>query len=101
MLSAGGEHTCGITTAGEAWCWGFNYSGQLGNGTEQSSTEPVPVSGSFEFSVVSAGRDHTCGVTLSAVAYCWGKNLEGQLGNGGGPASNVPVRVGMSRVNVR
>ncbi len=35
-------HTCGITTVGQAFCWGSNNSGQLGDGTTQNRASPVP-----------------------------------------------------------
>jgi alpha-tubulin suppressor-like RCC1 family protein len=43
-LSAGSLHTCGVTTDGVAYCWGFNDQGQLGNGSTGSSLVPVRVS---------------------------------------------------------
>src|SRR6266567_4696284 len=30
-LSAGATHTCGVTDTGEAYCWGANSEGQLGD----------------------------------------------------------------------
>jgi alpha-tubulin suppressor-like RCC1 family protein len=46
-VSADGTHTCGVTTAGAAWCWGDNSSGELGNPTAgTTSNVPVLVSGS-------------------------------------------------------
>jgi alpha-tubulin suppressor-like RCC1 family protein len=32
MVSAGDSHTCGVTPTGEAYCWGNDLSGQVGNG---------------------------------------------------------------------
>ena len=32
-VTAGGEHTCGETTANRVFCWGRNLEGQLGDGT--------------------------------------------------------------------
>jgi len=75
-------HSCGLTTGGAAYCWGDNYSGELGTGTSTSSTTPVLVSGGLTFAQVSAGYRHTCGVTTEGVAYCWGDNYWGALGIG-------------------
>ena len=46
-VKAGTAHTCGVTTAGRAYCWGWNGQGQLGDGrTGTGSAVPVPVGGS-------------------------------------------------------
>jgi alpha-tubulin suppressor-like RCC1 family protein len=81
-LSAGREHTCGVTTAGKAYCWGLGGSGQLGDGTTDYGSRPRLVRGDYVFSSVSAGYLHTCGVTDAGRALCWGYNVFGQLGNG-------------------
>jgi alpha-tubulin suppressor-like RCC1 family protein len=102
-ISAGGSfnadvagqatHTCGLTAAGAAYCWGLGTAGQLGNGGNTSSNVPVRVSGGHRFTSIAAGLNHTCGVA-NGVALCWGSDESGQLGND--PAltnSDVPVVV--------
>lgn len=42
-LSAGGGTACGVTPDGDAYCWGYNTWGQLGDGTTNTSNEPVRV----------------------------------------------------------
>ncbi|MBI4419412.1 MAG: hypothetical protein HY560_01190 [Gemmatimonadetes bacterium] len=93
-VSAGGLHTCGITSAGMAYCWGSNFHGQLGDGgTVASSFTPIAVFGGLSFAAIATGGLHTCGVTTSGAAYCWGYNYYGQLGDGSTNPSGVPVRV--------
>jgi alpha-tubulin suppressor-like RCC1 family protein len=94
-ISAGFQYACGLTTSGAAYCWGNNYLGRLGDGTDSSRFTPVAVAGGLVFQSISAGYYHTCGVTTSGAAYCWGNNLDGQLGGVTHPAtfSSTPVAV--------
>src|SRR5207302_10654728 len=91
--STGTEHTCEVTAAGAAYCWGSNRTGQLGDGTTTQRLTPVPVASSVRFTAVSAGAFHTCALTAAGAAYCWGGNGAGQLGDGTGTDSFVPVPV--------
>ncbi len=104
-LSAGNIHTCGLTPAGVAYCWGRDASGQIGDGgTSQDAQSPVAVdtsgiAGTGVFVAISAGDDHTCGLTPEGAAYCWGADLYGQLGDGGAAqGSQIPVAVDTSGI---
>ena len=81
-ISAGANHTCGVTSNSVLYCWGYNAYGQLGDGTTQDRAVPVAVVGGVEFSFVSAGFTHSCGLTPTFRAYCWGSNREGEIGDG-------------------
>ncbi len=94
-LSVGTNHTCGITGAGAAYCWGINDQGQLGAPTENVSYSEVPVavSSSLTFSAVASGERHSCGLDSEGAAFCWGWNWWGQLGNDSITHSSVPLRI--------
>ncbi|MFQ6046993.1 MAG: hypothetical protein ACE5PT_11670 [Gemmatimonadales bacterium] len=92
-VSAGRVHTCGITTEGDALCWGGNIAGQLGHGTDTSATNPTPVTGGLKFESISSSPLHTCGLTMDGEAYCWGLNSRGQLGDGSTTRASAPVPV--------
>jgi alpha-tubulin suppressor-like RCC1 family protein len=92
-LIANGNHTCGLTAAGAAWCWGANTTGQVGDGSNDNRYVPVAVSGGFVFRALALGAAHTCGVTSTGTVRCWGQNTGGQLGDGSVISRNVPTLI--------
>ncbi len=100
-VSTGSGHSCALAD-GAAYCWGYNSSGQLGDGMTTDSAVPVAVDTSGVLAgktvtAVSIGGSHSCALADGA-AYCWGYNDYGQLGDGTVTSSSVPVAVDMSGV---
>lgn len=98
QVSAGERHTCAISAMQQAYCWGDNGTGQLGDGTVMDRHQPVPVAGGHSFTSVTVGSSHTCGLTPDQTVYCWGSNGSGQLGIGlagdsVGGSERLPVAV--------
>lgn len=82
-LTRGARHGCVLSTGDGVRCWGYNYYGQLGDGTNANRSAAVDVSGlDGGVSAVSAGAFHTCALTSDGGVECWGDNSRGQLGDG-------------------
>ena len=92
-LAAGAIHTCALVDGGRAFCWGQNFSGQLGDGTTANQARPVEVDGGYRFTDIHAGGAQTCARTADGAEYCWGLNQNGQLGDGSRANRSSPVRV--------
>jgi alpha-tubulin suppressor-like RCC1 family protein len=101
-VTAGGAHSCALTTNGVAYCWGRGESGQLGvpppvttclSPPLACALVPFPVAGGLKFERLSAGGAYTCGLTSDGTAWCWGSNSFGQLGDGTQTTRNAPVAV--------
>ncbi len=93
-VCAGLAHTCALLNNGTVQCWGYNYDGELGNGTEHGlSLLPVAVATINNATAVSAGGGHTCAMLNGGSIQCWGFNQAGELGNGTTTDSSVPVTV--------
>lgn len=107
-ISAGYRHTCAVTTDGEAYCWGKNDKGGLGDGTGVNAWTPVRVGGPLLTKNVSQIATNSYGYNTDATtcavaegkAYCWGMGDRGQLGDGILPATYTlsPVAVDTSGV---
>ena len=89
-----------VSSDGNAYAWGDNRSGQLGNGTTNQQNTPVPVkkpagvSADFTYVQISAGYRHSLALGSDGYVYAWGDNTYAQLGNNtSGGYSTVPVRV--------
>jgi alpha-tubulin suppressor-like RCC1 family protein len=89
-LASAGGHTCAVTGASQAWCWGGydGYAQQLGNGTLLSTHVPSAVAGGMSFRTVTSGSGHSCALTTNGAAYCWGSNWGGALGIGRSPPAS-------------
>ncbi|HEV8197054.1 MAG TPA: hypothetical protein VGP87_10470 [Gemmatimonadales bacterium] len=92
-IDAGNLHACALAPDGQAYCWGSNSAGQLGNGTLQDDSVPVPVAGGHLFTAITTGISHSCGLVGDGDAWCWGDNSSGQLGDGSGLTQSSPVQV--------
>lgn len=78
QIEPGTQHTCALSKAGDAYCWGPNSSGNLG--TADPGVGPLSIvwapslvnSGGFKWSALAVGYDHVCGIRSTNLAiYCW------------------------------
>ncbi|MFH1998010.1 MAG: hypothetical protein ABII94_04995 [Patescibacteria group bacterium] len=76
-------------------CWGYNSSGQLGDGSTSNKPTPVQVSnlGSGTVKEITAGDYHTCALKTNGSMVCWGYNYHSQLGDGSTSDKTTPVQV--------
>lgn len=93
QVRAGGSNACAITMSRDAFCWGDNQKGQLGNGSTSGSQVPVRVGGpNVDWTRLTVGQ-HACGIATDGRARCWGVNVLGELGDGTTSDRHLPVLV--------
>lgn len=90
-VTVGLRHTCALTGDGDAYCWGWNANGQLGDNSTADKRTPSAVAGGLQFEGLTAGQWHTCGLQSDGTAHCWGHNGYGQLGIASTPTADALV----------
>lgn len=98
QIAAGNDQTCALSTAGQAYCWGRNNTGQLGDTTTTNRSVPVAVDVSgvlngVTLRKISLGSGHACALSSTGDVYCWGKNSYGEIGDGTTTDRPSPVLV--------
>ncbi len=93
QISAGGHHFCARDKGGQAWCWGENDKGALGDSSHVGQVSPVRVRGLTKVEQILSGDAHSCARDSSGQVFCWGKNSQGRLGDGTANHSATPVAV--------
>ncbi|HET7450513.1 MAG TPA: Ig-like domain-containing protein [Gaiellaceae bacterium] len=75
-VTVGAAQACGLTAAGESWCWGSNLIPGVGTrfGDARWHTDPTLVSTGARFTRLDAGVGGTCGWTAAGEIFCWGRN---------------------------
>lgn len=90
-LAPGAANMCVLTDERDAWCWGSNQDGQLGDGTSKKRPTPAPVTMLGDVDELAGGSDFACAIRGDGSLWCWGNNFYGQLAQGAtGSYSLVP-----------
>ena len=99
QVSAGKyDFSIGVASDGNAYAWGTNYYGQLGQDSSSRTPQTTPVkvplpdgvASGFTYTQVAAGGNHVLAIGSNGIVYSWGHNDHGQLGNGSKDTQNHP-----------
>ncbi|MFH1232141.1 MAG: hypothetical protein V1709_11675 [Planctomycetota bacterium] len=93
-IADGSSHNIAIKTNGTLWAWGYNASGQLGDGTTTQKTTPTQIGTDTNWSVIAAGGFHTIAIKTNGILWAWGDNASGQLGDGTTTQKTTPTQIG-------
>ena len=81
-IAASGAVSAAIEgSTGNAYAWGNNANGQLGDNTLANRSSPVSVLGGISFNHITIGGTHTMGVDGSGIVWAWGTNTAGEFAN--------------------
>ena len=102
QVTRSGYHVCAISDDDTVWCWGYNFNGQIGDGTTTKKLVPTKIDIGDERVVtqIVVGACHTCVRLDDNAMKCWGRNGHGQLGNGQLGTGNNNIVIKASRAQI-
>jgi alpha-tubulin suppressor-like RCC1 family protein len=96
QVASGGSHNCALDLEGRAYCWGFNFHGELGVGDHgprpvgyNARNRPTAVLSDQRFAEIQAGPSRTCALSVTSELWCWGANQHEWPQE----ATDVPTRI--------
>ena len=88
-----GLGSCALLASGRVLCWGWNFAGEVGDGTLAEAHAPTEVLGVSNAASISSDGGTTCTLDRGGVVQCWGEGHYGQRGDGtfelAGPEARV------------
>lgn len=91
-ISAGYWHSAFLDSYGNVYTCGMNIYGQLGDGSNHSSSAIVPINFTKAKKVL-CGFTHTMALKEDGTVWVWGSNEYGQLGTPGLKETNIPIKL--------
>ncbi len=70
-----GEHSLALKEDGTVWAWGYNFAGQVGDGTITNRTIPVQVATNVK--AIYCGQYNSMAIKEDGTVWEWGKNSDG------------------------
>ena len=93
QLAVGCIHTIALKSDGTVWTWGYNFNGQLGDGTNTHRYRPVQITSLKGIVQVTAGNYHSVALKSDGTVWAWGYNGYGQLGDNTTTSTSAPIQV--------
>jgi len=99
QVSLGYDYSSAITSRGRIFTWGYNFNGQLGDGSWTNKSTPIEITNQFSLfsgetiTQVALGYTHSAAITSIGRIFTWGYNLYGQLGDGTTDNQSVPTEI--------
>lgn len=93
-ITAGiGGYSLAVKTNGTLWAWGYNYWGQLGDGTNINKNIPIQIDAATNWQTIVGGFEHSVAIKTDGSLSSWGGNYSGELGDGTNIKKNTPTQI--------
>jgi alpha-tubulin suppressor-like RCC1 family protein len=99
LATSGADGACFIRPTGQAWCWGTNAQGELGDGTfgttayRETHAAPALTPAGVRVDQVFYGSYNGMARLVNGSLYAWGLGTYGALGNGSTASNAIPQKV--------